>query len=179
MGWMHVDGRGRRLLAVLTVALGCGGEAEAPSESSAPPEVVEADEPTLPEGVEAPVADEQEEPESPERADRAAGAMTRNRWLASYVPGYVSASCRNGFFFRVCFEGATADACARDMRAAIRTCAADSRVGLGDTVDSQEQSRRITELMGACAGATYERRLQEAGRRIHDDRCDDPSGWGG
>ncbi|MEM7610027.1 MAG: hypothetical protein AAF411_32165, partial [Myxococcota bacterium] len=41
MSWMHVDGRGRRLLAVLTVALGCGGEAEAPSESSAPPEAVE------------------------------------------------------------------------------------------------------------------------------------------
>ncbi|MEM6957114.1 MAG: hypothetical protein AAF645_15600 [Myxococcota bacterium] len=183
MGWIGVDGRGRRFLAVLTLALGCGGEGEAPSEPAVPPEVVEAEEPALPEGVEAPVAEDEGEGGS-EGADQAArandtGAMTRNRWLASYVPGYVSASCRDGFFFRTCFEGATANACARDMRAAIRTCAADSRVGLGDTVDSREQSSRITELMGACAGATYERRLQEAGRRIHNDRCDDPSGWGG
>ena len=167
-----------RWLSVLLVLAACSGEEQtAPTTQPEAASEPETETTELPEGAPLPPPNNEEGAEGLRPPQRP--GMTRAEWTARYVPGYLEVSCRDGFFFRECFENVDRASCEREMTRHIADCVADSTVDIPAQITSAEISRQATLRVSRCAGTRYEDAAIAGGSFVDSDLCNNPENWSG
>lgn len=100
--------------------------------------------------------------------------VTRKAWIEAVRTALPTAFCKPDAYFRQCFD-VTQETCEDTARSATRTCLADVQKDLPEVFKQPEDGQKWGSKVGACVGQAYE--LAHLSKRVHSEKCDDPSKW--
>jgi hypothetical protein len=100
--------------------------------------------------------------------------VSRNEWTTQMGNLLPAAMCREGSYFRACFDISASD-CHTTATATTATCLRQYTDQMPATLKQPEDGAHWGRLVGTCAGTLYDDELKAKAR--NETKCKDPSYW--
>jgi hypothetical protein len=105
-----------------------------------------------------------------------AAGVPRALFLASWTTLFVRTACAPDGYFRQCFAHVGDAECNQLITTASNNCIQQYLATIPDPIP-HGQGAGVGQMLGSCAGSSYEIALTREGRRINSAACNDPSRW--
>jgi hypothetical protein len=101
-------------------------------------------------------------------------AVPKDTWVKSMRDFLPAALCRDGWYFRSCFE-LTASECHAGATTATAACLQQYDTQIPQELQQPDDGRLWGDRVGTCAGTLLEASFRA--KRISTAKCNDPSAW--
>ena len=100
--------------------------------------------------------------------------VPRATWSNEMANVLPAAICRDGSYFRVCFE-VPAKECHETASASTASCLKQYKSQMPDPIKQPEDGSHWGQLVGTCTAALY--MLEHKGNKVEDAKCEDIEHW--
>ena len=103
-----------------------------------------------------------------------AATVDKKTWMDGMATAVPTLFCAPKQYFRQCFKVSAAE-CEDTSASAVRVCLNKNKDQIPDVLNQPEDGQRLGNIIGRCAGVTYEIALMK--KRSSDPKCNDPNNW--
>ncbi len=101
--------------------------------------------------------------------------VAKQDWIRTMRTALPTAFCEPDAYFRQCFK-VTAEQCEQTALSATRICLEELKDQVPAILKQPDDGNRWGSKLGECVGNAYEASL--TAKRLHSEKCDNPSAWG-